>query len=71
MYSEQFIQLSRKRLDWETEEEVRLGWITELQNTLGIASCEFHCFSTSSAEFQSVARSAYSGGALDGNMISV
>lgn len=36
MYIEQYNQLNRKRLDWQTEEEVRLGWITELQNTLGI-----------------------------------
>lgn len=36
-----------------------------------LASCEFHCFSTSSTAFQSVARSAYSGGAFAGNMISV
>lgn len=36
MYSDQYNRLRRKRLDWRTEEEVRLGWITELQNTLGI-----------------------------------
>jgi len=36
MYSEQYNHLRRKQLDWQTEEEVRLGWITELQNTLGI-----------------------------------
>ena len=36
MYSEQYNQLRRRRLDWQTEEEVRLGWLTELQNALGI-----------------------------------
>lgn len=36
MYNEQYNQLNRKRLDWQTEEEVRLGWLTELQNVLGI-----------------------------------
>ena len=36
-----------------------------------LASCEFHCFSISSTEFQRVARSAYSGGAFGGSMISV
>lgn len=36
MYTEQYNRLSRRRLDWQTEEEVRLGWITELQNTLEI-----------------------------------
>ena len=36
MYSEQYNVLRRRRMDWQTEEEVRLGWITELQNTLGI-----------------------------------
>jgi len=36
MYIEQYNQLNRRRHDWRTEEEVRLGWITELQNKLGI-----------------------------------
>lgn len=36
MYIEQYNQLRRRRYDWQTEEEVRLGWITELQNKLGI-----------------------------------
>lgn len=36
MYTEQYNRLWRKRLDWQTEEEVRLGWITELQNALNI-----------------------------------
>lgn len=36
MYTEQYNQLNRRRLEWQTEEEVRLGWLTELQNTLDI-----------------------------------
>lgn len=36
MYIEQYNQLNRRWLEWQTEEEVRLGWLTELQNTLGI-----------------------------------
>lgn len=36
MYIDQYNQLRRRRHDWQTEEEVRLGWITELQNKLGI-----------------------------------
>lgn len=36
MYIEQYNQLNRQRLDWQTEEEVRLGWLTILQNTLEI-----------------------------------
>lgn len=36
MYIEQYNQLNRRRLEWQTEEEVRLGWLTELQNTLDI-----------------------------------
>lgn len=36
MYDEQYNQLNRQRADWQTEEEVRLGWLTTLQNTLGI-----------------------------------
>ena len=36
MYFEQYNQLNRRRLEWQTEEEVRLGWLTELQNTLDI-----------------------------------
>ena len=36
MYIEQYNQLNRRRRDWQTEEEVRLGWLTELQNTLAI-----------------------------------
>ena len=36
MYTEQYNHLNRCRADWQTEEEVRLGWLTTLQNTLGI-----------------------------------
>ena len=36
MYTEQYNQLNRQRVDWQTEEEVRLGWLTILQNTLAI-----------------------------------
>ncbi len=36
MYDVQYNRLKRRVLDWRTEEEVRLGWITELQNALGI-----------------------------------
>lgn len=36
MYIEQYNQLNRQRTDWKTEEEVRLGWLTALQNALGI-----------------------------------
>lgn len=36
MYTEQYNRLWRRRLDWQTEEEVRLGWITEMQNALNI-----------------------------------
>ena len=36
MYTEQYNQLNRRRLEWQTEEEVRVGWLTELQNTLSI-----------------------------------
>ena len=35
------------------------------------ASWEFHCFSMASAAFHKVLRSAYSGGAWGGSMISV
>lgn len=28
MYTEQYNQLNRQRVDWQTEEEVRLGWLT-------------------------------------------
>ena len=27
MYTEQYNQLNRQRVDWQTEEEVRLGWL--------------------------------------------
>ena len=36
MYRDQFESLNRGRLNWQTEEEVRLGWLTELQNKLAI-----------------------------------
>lgn len=36
MFSEQYSRLWRMHFDWKTEEEVRLGWISELQNSLGI-----------------------------------
>lgn len=36
MYERQYANLYARRRDWQTEEEVRLGWLTELQNTLGI-----------------------------------
>lgn len=36
MYIEQYNRLNRKRRTWKTEEEVRLGWLTEMQNVLGI-----------------------------------
>ena len=36
MYTEQYNHLNRCRADWQTEEEVRLGWLITLQNTLGI-----------------------------------
>ena len=36
MYIEQYNQLKRQCTDWKTEEEVRLGWLTILQNTLAI-----------------------------------
>ncbi len=36
MYDAQYSTLNMKRRDWITEEEVRLGWLSELQNALGI-----------------------------------
>lgn len=36
MYKKLFDALDRKRGDWKTEEEVRLGWLHEIQKELGI-----------------------------------
>lgn len=36
MYTELYNRLNRERMSWQTEEEVRLGWLYALQNELGI-----------------------------------
>lgn len=36
MYKKLFDSLNRKRGEWKTEEEVRLGWLHEIQKELGI-----------------------------------
>ena len=42
-----------------------------MESTHLLASWEFHCFSTASAAFHKVLRSAYSGGAFAGSRISL
>lgn len=36
MYIKEYNQLNRQCINWKTEEEVRIGWITVLQDTLGV-----------------------------------
>lgn len=36
MYTEVYERLNRERLSWTTEEEVRIGWLHALRDTLGI-----------------------------------
>ena len=58
----------------ESEENIKLAYRTIKTNTGSTnlrASWEFHCFSMASAAFHKVFRSAYSGGAWGGSMISV
>ena len=50
-----------------TRERISLGMVS----THLLASWEFHCFSTASAAFHKVLRSAYSGGAFAGSRISL